>query len=85
MSDSFLCPFCLKEHKKKDCIYRCTAENCLLGVKRGEYNTIPYSSLKTCSNKCDQRFLALCPNQEDGVAKGIEAFLLSEEEKGAFQ
>lgn len=71
MADNFLCPFCLKEHKKKDCIYRCTAERCLLNVPRDEHNIIPYSSIKVCSKKCDQRFLALCPNQEDGVAKII--------------
>lgn len=68
---SFICPYCLQKHTEADCFYRCTASTCRFNVPLDEYHRIPIKSLAICQKKCDQRFLAICPDPETQGSKVI--------------
>lgn len=79
MSDYFICPFCLEKHSKKDCVHRCMSNSaCRHGVNLQNNNIIPSNSLKVCQNKCDQRFIALCPNSLETGGKVIPTRAMSQ-------
>ena len=65
---NFICPFCFKKHTENDLIYRCTREgSCRFNITFTNTGSIPTNSVKICQKKCDQRIVALCPEENKPI------------------
>lgn len=66
---NFICPYCLRKHSEADLLYRCLREggDCRFKIKLDSKGLIPATSIKICSKKCDQRYVALCPNTQKTI------------------